>query len=81
MTIRVRLFAIARQLGGGDTIDLELPAGATIAGLREELAARVPALAALASHLLFAVNQEYAPDTMPIPADAEVACIPPVSGG
>jgi molybdopterin converting factor small subunit len=31
--------------------------------------------------VMFAVNAEYADDQAVIPAGAQVACIPPVSGG
>jgi len=81
LNLRLRLFAAARDLAGRDTIELSLPTGATVAILRRELAAQVPELANLLPHVMFAINQEYAADATTIPADAEVACIPPVSGG
>ena len=81
MNVQIKLFAAARDLAGRDAIELSLPAGATVAVLRRELVARVPELAGLAPHVMFAINQEYAADATTIPADAEVACIPPVSGG
>ena len=49
--------------------------------LKAELLRVVPALASLSRHLLVAVNAEYAPDGLSLPPDAEIACIPPVSGG
>ena len=81
MIVRLKLFAVARQLAGSDTLELEVADQAIIADVRRALAERVPALAPLAGHLLFSINQEYAPETMVVPAGAEVACIPPVSGG
>jgi molybdopterin synthase sulfur carrier subunit len=81
VTVRVQLFAVARQLAGADAVDVPLSPGATVADLRRDLATRFPALAALAGRVLFAVNAEYADDQTRIPPDAEVACIPPVSGG
>ena len=81
MIVRVRLFAIARQLAGRDLMEFDLPAGATVADVRRALTAQVPALAGLSKYLQFSINQEYALDASPLPADAEVACIPPVSGG
>jgi molybdopterin converting factor small subunit len=75
------MFAVARQLSGRDTVDLSLPAGATVRHLREALAAEVPALASLMPHLMFAINTEYANDDTAIPSQADIACIPPVSGG
>jgi molybdopterin synthase sulfur carrier subunit len=81
MLIRVKLFALARQLAGRETIDVELPEGSTVADLRKRLAADVPQLAGLMKHLTFAVGTDYAADHAKIPAGADVACIPPVSGG
>jgi molybdopterin converting factor subunit 1 len=81
LTVRLKLFAAARDLAGRDVLELELPDDATVAMLRRELTSRVPALAPLAPHLMFAVNQQYAGNDATIPPDAEVACIPPVSGG
>jgi len=79
--LRVRLFAVAKQAAGRDSIDLELPQGATIAQLRRRLGAQVPQLSALAPQMLFAINRQYADDEAIVPPDADVACIPPVSGG
>jgi molybdopterin converting factor subunit 1 len=79
--IRVLLFALARQLAGAEYIDVELSQQATVGELRRRLAETCPALAELAPHVLFAVNAEYAADSVAIAAGSEVACIPPVSGG
>ncbi len=81
MNVRVRLFAVAKQLAGQDLIILQLPEGSTLGQLREQLAAEVPQIAAVLPHILFAVGSEYANDDRVIAAGAEVACIPPVSGG
>ncbi len=81
MKIRVLLFARARQLAGADFIDLDLSDRPTVGELRRRLAEAGDPLAEMSPQVLFAVNAEYAPDSATIPADAEVACIPPVSGG
>ena len=81
MTITVKLFAVAKQIAGCDTLQVELAGDATVAQLRQALAAQVPRLAGIVEHLTFAVNTQYAKDTTIIPPGAEVACIPPVSGG
>ena len=80
-TLSVRLFAVARQAAGRDLAEVALPEGATIAQLRATLAAAYPALAPILKHALFSVNAEYAGEASIIPAKAEIACIPPVSGG
>ena len=81
MKIRVLLFALARQLAAAEFMDVELSEQPTVGELRRQLAEACPALAQLSAHALFAVNAEYAADSAAIPANAEVACIPPVSGG
>ncbi len=77
----VRLFARARDLAGTDSVRLDLPAGATAADVRRALAKAYPALAGLLEHSALAVNDEFADDRAPLPPGAEVALLPPVSGG
>jgi molybdopterin converting factor subunit 1 len=81
MTVRVQMFAVAKDLAGAASVELALPEGARVADVRHALVERVPRLAPLAASLLFAVNAEYAQDDAPLPPGADVACIPPVSGG
>jgi len=79
--VRVRLFAVARQLGGAEVLEVPLPEPATVGALRAALVTVCPSLAAYQRHLLFAVNAQYAGDDWPLEEGSEVACIPPVSGG
>ena len=81
MTVQLKLFAVAKQLAGTPLIAIELPSGSTLGDLRRELLAAVPALVPLSAHLCFSLNSEYSSDATAIPPDAEIACIPPVSGG
>jgi molybdopterin converting factor subunit 1 len=81
MTVRVQLFAVAKQLAGHEALDIEIPDGGTVGHLRSALAAQIPALTDALPRMMFAVNQEYATNETFIPPGAEVACIPPVSGG
>lgn len=81
MKVRVRLFAMARQAAGREWIELETAEGATIGQLRGQLGAQVPQLSGLLGHMMFALGTRYAADETVIPRGAEVACIPPVSGG
>ena len=81
MNVRVRLFAAARQAADREWVDLELPPGATVGELRNRLGIRVPQLSSLMDQMMFAVARQYARDNAVIPPGAEVACIPPVSGG
>lgn len=81
MNVQVRLFAVARDLAGVDHIELSLPESATVGQLRTALAAQCPSLSDTLQRSMIAVNEEYAQDAQVLPADADVACIPPVSGG
>ena len=81
MTVRVRLFARAKDLAGADAVLVTLSPGATVADLRCRLAADHPALAGLLSRCAVAVADEFAEDSLPLSAGAEVALLPPVSGG
>jgi len=81
VTVRVRLFAAAKDAAGTSVLELKLPDGATIADLRRRMAGDLPQLAALLGRVMFAIDAEYAGDTRRIPPEADVACIPPVSGG
>lgn len=81
MLIRVKLFAVARNLAGVCELELQLSANATVAELRRSLVERVPALAPLLPYMQVAVDSNYARDDQQISPQAEVAVIPPVSGG
>jgi molybdopterin synthase catalytic subunit len=82
MTVTVRLFAILRERAGRDSVEIELPEGATVGDAFERLAA-APGLAELVERmpLRMAVNREYANEGTRISAGDELAVIPPISGG
>jgi molybdopterin synthase catalytic subunit len=81
MRIRIRLFAIQRELAGARVVDLELPAGASIESAWSALVAGHPTLAPGRPYVRFARNNDYA-DAGTLLADGdELAIIPPVSGG
>lgn len=80
MSLTVLYFAGAREAAGLAREALDLPA-ATVADLRRALTARHPALARVLPRCRLAVNQELASDAEPVPDGAEIAVIPPVSGG
>ncbi len=81
MIVRVKLFAVAKQLAGRGELEVELPDGSKVVDLRAAIVEQFPALRDVLRHALIAVNTQYAANDLPIPQDAEVACIPPVSGG
>ncbi len=81
MKLRVKLFAVARQRVASEAIEVELSEPASIGNLRGAIAEQFPPLADLLVHVRFAVNSDYASDATIIPVRAEIALIPPVSGG
>ena len=81
MKVSVKLFALARDLVGREAVEIELDEPATVERLRRRLASEYPPLGSLVEQATFAINAEYATGTTKIPEQAEVACIPPVSGG
>ena len=76
VNVRVRLFAALRERAGSGAVELELPAGATVADVWRALA-----LGDEPPGILFAVNRSYAERGQALAAGDEVALIPPVSGG
>jgi molybdopterin converting factor subunit 1 len=81
MTVRVKLFAVAKELAGREVLVVELPKDSTIADLREQISSAHPALANILPHSMWAVDAEYANDRTLLTDQSEVALIPPVSGG
>ena len=81
MRVHVRLFAAVKQRSGRETLELDLPAEATVADLRRALSASYPELAGLLPRVVFAVDLEYADDRTRLCEASEIACLPPVSGG
>lgn len=82
--ITVLFFAGLRESVGTSSETLALPSGvATVAALRDHLAARGDKWAALTSakNLRAAVNQDMVPLTTPIKDGDEIAFFPPVTGG
>jgi MoaE-MoaD fusion protein len=81
MRVRVRLFAIQRELAGTREHPLELADGATVEDAWEALIAVFPSLAPGRASVRFARNGTYADAATPLADGDEVAMIPPVSGG
>ena len=81
MRVRIRLFAIQRELAGTRELALQLPDGATIEDAWRGVVDRHPALAPGRPSVRFARNAAYAPATTELADGDEVAFIPPVSGG
>lgn len=81
MKVTVRLFARAKDLAGADQVTIEVADSATAGDLRRALGKTYPALGSLLSRCALAVNSEFAGDSFILSRGAEVALLPPVSGG
>jgi len=81
MRVRVRLFAIQRELAGTRERPIELADGATVGDAWDALVAAYPALAPGRASVRFARNGAYADAATQLADGDEVAMIPPVSGG
>ncbi len=81
MKVNVQLFARARDLAGLESCAVELPAGASVGRLRLELVRVFPKLADFLPRCALAVGDEYAGDETVLSESADVAVLPPVSGG
>ncbi|MSP59023.1 MAG: molybdopterin converting factor subunit 1 [Myxococcales bacterium] len=81
MRIRVLYFAVVRERLKKDEELCELPAGATVADLLDQLSRCYPVVAGLRRHLQVARNRETARPDSPLCDGDEVALIPPVAGG
>ncbi|PHY01277.1 MAG: molybdopterin synthase sulfur carrier subunit [Planctomycetaceae bacterium] len=79
-TLRISLFAGMADLAGCRAVEIEW-AGGSVALLRSSLAAALPAIEPLLGRSAVAVGGVYATNEATVPCDAEVAIIPPVSGG
>ena len=79
--VRVLFFATLRDRAGTKSMDLEIPEGLTVQGLKDKLAVDHPNLSESMKSVLVTINREYAFDEALVPAGVEVAMFPPVSGG
>ena len=79
--VRVRLFAIQRELAGTREVGLDLADGATVSDAWNALVGEYPALAPGRTFVRFARNGAYAEAATIVEDGDEVAMIPPVSGG
>jgi molybdopterin converting factor subunit 1 len=81
MMVHVRLFARLRDLAGRDQVSLLMPEDSTVACLRKRLAEALPVPRDLLGRCAIAVNDEVAEEDGVVSPGAEIALLPPVSGG
>jgi molybdopterin converting factor subunit 1 len=79
--VEVLVFARIREAAGATKVTLQIEEPVRVATLRAALERRFPEHSSLIRGCLFAIDGDYAAPESVIPEGAEVACIPPVSGG
>ena len=80
--VKILLFAtLVERAGKQKSIEVTLPPAATVRDLKDRVAETYPALRASLASVIVAIDREFAFDPDVIPAGAEVALFPPVSGG
>lgn len=79
MKVNILAFGIAKEILGKNQLAVDFD-GSTSQDLKKSLEEQFPRLQQLPSYLV-AVNNEYVIDPVVINSNAEIAIIPPVSGG
>ena len=81
MKVQVHYFAQARERAGRSAESLELAEGDRLEAALTAIRRAHPGLDPLWQHLAVAVDGELAPADTPLRSGAEIALLPPVSGG
>jgi molybdopterin synthase catalytic subunit len=81
MQVRLLFFATLKDIVGAKQMQLDVPAGATVADVLAHLESSYPRLKDYRPVVLTAVNEEYVDQRATIQDGDEVAIFPPVSGG
>ena len=79
--IKVRLFAILRELVGEREIIIAVPSGVTVSYLNNEILKKYPQLKSFSNKFVTSVNCRVTPGNTIITSSDEIALLPPVSGG
>ena len=81
MKVTVRYFAICRQMFNRDEEDIDLPEGAILQDVLDQLKEEKPEISELFETMQMSVNWQYADHKTKLSNNDEVALIPPVTGG
>jgi len=79
--IKILFFATLRDRAGAKSLEIDIPEGATVQGVKDQISRDFPNLKQSMESVLISINREYAFDEAVVPVNAEVAMFPPVSGG
>ncbi len=81
MQLEVLLFAAARDAAGNDSVRIDVANDARASDVIEAIGHKLPELSRLLPSCRLAVDCSYVTADALIPAEGEIALIPPVSGG
>ncbi len=81
MKIKVKLFAVFRDIVGAKEEELTVEPGTTVQKLLDQYILRFPQMAKFRDHIVMSVNREYGPPGRALKEGDEVSFLPPVSGG
>ena len=79
--IKVRLFAILREMVGEREITITVPSGVTVSYLNNEILKKYPQLNSFSNKFVTSVNYKVTTGDTIITSKDEIALLPPVSGG
>ena len=81
MNVRVQFYAQLRKLIGVEELNLELPKGATVRELLEQVYAQQPILRAHDKSILIGAGLEFVDRNYQLKPGEKIAIMPPVQGG
>jgi len=79
--LKVRLFAILRDVVGEGEITIAVPSGVTVSYLETEILKKYPQLKSFSNKFVTSVNCKVTSGDTIITSRDEIALLPPVSGG
>ena len=81
MNVRVQFYAQLRDLTGICQLDIDLPQGATVRDLLNQIYSRQPALRPHDKSILIGSGVEFVDRNYKLKAGEEISIMPPVQGG
>ena len=81
MKVKVKYFAVCREMFNRDEEEMELPDGAVLMDILKRLEEEWPEIPEYYEVMQMSVNWEYATEMTKLSDGDEVALIPPVTGG
>jgi MoaD family protein len=80
-SLKVRLFAILKDVVGERDITITVPSGVTVSYLNNEILKKYPQLSSFSNKFVTSVNCKVTSGDTIISSSDEIALLPPVSGG